>query len=372
MFRIKSLSDAEKLVLGSTIMGTGGGGSPETGLKILKEIIDRGEYVEVIDIGEAPRDKLIVTMYFIGSMASKEKVTSIKNTINDPIIYAFEKYSEFLGEEVGALIPVELGGSNTPIVMKIASRLNLPVIDGDLAGRAVPELHQCSVLVFGGKLSPSIIVTDTGNVVFVKEYASIDDYEYLARTLSTRSNGTTVIADTPMSYELASKAIIKNTISLCIKLGNEVIEARNKGYDPVERIIKVLNGWIIFEGIVKKTMLEDKNGFLTGEIILEGIRKYKGHILKSWIKNEHIMVWLDNQPIVMPPDLFILLEKDGTPVINSKIKPGMHVLGIAAKAPSIWRTPKGLELFGPRHFGFNYDYIPVEELITSVLKKLIK
>lgn len=43
-----------------------------------------------------------------------------------------------------------------------------------------------------------------------------------------------------------------------MKLGNEVIEARNKGYDPVERIIKVLNGWIIFEGIVKKTTLEDK------------------------------------------------------------------------------------------------------------------
>ncbi len=363
MFKIKSLSDAEKLVLGSTIMGTGGGGNPETGLNIMEEIISRREYVEVIDISEAPKDKLIITMYFIGSMASKEKSINSDNAVTDPLIYAFEKYSEFLDEEIGALIPVELGGSNTPIVMKIASRLNLPVIDGDLAGRAVPELHQCSVLVYGGKLSPSIIVTDTGNVVFVEHYASIDDYEYLARMLSIRSNGTTVIADTPMNYDLAGKAIIKNTISLCMKLGNEVIEAKNKGYDPVERIVKILNGWIIFEGFVKKTMLKDKKGFLIGEIIIEGTGKYKGHILRSWVKNEHIMVWLDDQPIVMPPDLFILLRKDGLPVINSKIRIGMHVIGIAARAPKIWRTPKGLELFGPRHFGFNYDYVPVEKLI---------
>jgi DUF917 family protein len=28
----------------------------------------------------------------------------------------------------------------------------------------------------------------------------------------------------------------------------------------------------------------------------------------------------------------------------------------------VWRTAKGLELLGPRHFGFDIDYVPIEEL----------
>jgi len=42
------------------------------------------------------------------------------------------------------------------------------------------------------------------------------------------------------------------------------------------------------------------------------------------------------------------------------------VYGVAAKAPDIWRTPEGLKYFGPRHFGFDYDYIPVEELVKVI------
>jgi hypothetical protein len=30
-------------------------------------------------------------------------------------------------------------------------------------------------------------------------------------------------------------------------------------------------------------------------------------------------------------------------------------------APAIWRTPAGLEVFGPAHFGFNIPYVPIEQ-----------
>ncbi len=31
-----------------------------------------------------------------------------------------------------------------------------------------------------------------------------------------------------------------------------------------------------------------------------------------------------------------------------------------------FRTPKGLELLGPRHFGFDLDYIPIEERMARL------
>ena len=34
---------------------------------------------------------------------------------------------------------------------------------------------------------------------------------------------------------------------------------------------------------------------------------------------------------------------------------------VGLKCYHMWRTPEGLELVGPRYFGIDTDYIPVEE-----------
>jgi hypothetical protein len=74
------------------------------------------------------------------------------------------------------------------------------------------------------------------------------------------------------------------------------------------------------------------------------------------------MAFLNDKPIVMPPDLIIVMDSNG-PVTNDKVKVGEEVAVIGASAPGIWRGERGLELFGPRHFGFNFEYVPVEELV---------
>jgi hypothetical protein len=65
----------------------------------------------------------------------------------------------------------------------------------------------------------------------------------------------------------------------------------------------------------------------------------------------------------MPPDLIMFLDKSGYGVTNDSLKQGLEVSVIASKAPEVWRSEKGLKLFGPRHFGLDYDYTPVEALI---------
>ena len=41
-------------------------------------------------------------------------------------------------------------------------------------------------------------------------------------------------------------------------------------------------------------------------------------------------------------------------------KEGADVAIIGWPASKMWRTPKGIEVFGPRHFGFDFDYVPIE------------
>jgi len=362
VFIIRNLEDVEDLVLGATILGTGGGGSPVEGFKMLKEVIDRDLEIRVVDVDELQEDSVIVSPYYVGTIAPTAK-TRKPIKISNAIREAFTAISRVLGKRISAAIATELGGGNTAVALRIAAELNIPVVDGDLLGRAAPELHQNTVHIFDLPMYPSVLVTETGNIVVVERYADIDDYESIARYLSILAGRFVAVVDTPLTIENAKKAVVKGTISLCMKIGRAVRKARESGEDPVEAIVNGLNGWKIFEGVVAKYSWSNEGGFLIGETYVKGIGKWDGKTLRTWIKNEHIMAWIDGEPIVMPPDLIIFTRDDGEPITNTVLKTGDKVHVIAAKAPSIWRTPKGLELFGPRHFGFNYDYIPVEELV---------
>ena len=35
-----------------------------------------------------------------------------------------------------------------------------------------------------------------------------------------------------------------------------------------------------------------------------------------------------------------------------------ELISLAMAAPAVWTTPRGLEVFGPRSFGFEVDYKP--------------
>ncbi len=362
---IKTLEQAESLVLGLTFLATGGGGDPKEGIRMLKNVIETGRSIKLVKLEELKGDLTIVVPYNVGSMAPVAEIKKPTKILN-PVKKAVEIMESIIGAKVGAIVASELGGSNTPIALYIASELGLPVIDGDLLGRAAPELHQCTVHIFGIPMYPAVLVSRSGNIIIVKEYANIDDYEAIARYLSVLEGKFITVVDTPMKVEEANKAVIQGTLTTAMKAGDIILKAKREKTSPVPALVDYFKGWKIFEGMIKKYVWENKGGFLKGEVIVEGTNDFKGHLLKSWIMNEHIIAWIDNKPIVMPPDLLTFLDGEGNPTINSDLKEGMYITAIGIKAPEVWRTPKGLELFGPRHFGFDYDYIPIEDLVRQI------
>ncbi|MEE0592135.1 MAG: DUF917 family protein, partial [Eggerthella lenta] len=62
------------------------------------------------------------------------------------------------------------------------------------------------------------------------------------------------------------------------------------------------------------------------------------------------------------PDLICLVDPDTfTPVPTDALKYGKRVLAVGLECFHLWRTQAGLDLVGPRYFGIDTDYIPVEE-----------
>ncbi|PSN85073.1 hypothetical protein B9Q03_12575 [Candidatus Marsarchaeota G2 archaeon OSP_D] len=94
-----------------------------------------------------------------------------------------------------------------------------------------------------------------------------------------------------------------------------------------------------------------------------GIGEYTGKRLKTWIKNEHIICWVDGKPAILPPDLITFLDPvTALGITNDKLSVGQDVAVVGASIDEVWRTERGLQLFGPRHFGFNYEYTPFENM----------
>ena len=62
------------------------------------------------------------------------------------------------------------------------------------------------------------------------------------------------------------------------------------------------------------------------------------------------------------PDLIIVLDADtGEPITTEELRYGFRVAVVAAPCDERWRTPAGLELVGPRYFGYDVEYVPIEE-----------
>jgi len=94
--------------------------------------------------------------------------------------------------------------------------------------------------------------------------------------------------------------------------------------------------------------------------------EFKGSEIKIWFKNENHFSWLDGKPFVTSPDMLIVVDREsGKPFMNAAIEEEHRVGVIGLRAIEQFRSPKGLDILGPGHFGFETDYTPIETLVRG-------
>jgi uncharacterized protein len=63
------------------------------------------------------------------------------------------------------------------------------------------------------------------------------------------------------------------------------------------------------------------------------------------------------------PDLITVIDGQTAETITTeRLRYGQRVSVIAFPCDPIWRTERGIEVAGPRAFGYEFDYLPVEQL----------
>ena len=68
--------------------------------------------------------------------------------------------------------------------MDVATRLGLQIVDGDYAGRAIPEASQSITCLHGVHFWPAAICDEWGNVVLLRQASSDDVAEAIGKMVS--------------------------------------------------------------------------------------------------------------------------------------------------------------------------------------------
>jgi DUF917 family protein len=360
-------------VRGCTILGTGGGGSPEWGLERLVEALKDDLIVGWIDPSEVPDDAWTATAFGMGSIAPVSAETEAETarmglveTVerSRTVETAIRELEAYTGKKVKALVPVELGGSNTPGPLVSGLRLGIPVVDGDYAGRAIPEGVQTTPYLFGKASWPLSSVDRWGSVCIIKDVQNTALEERIGKMLAVAAYGVCAMAGTLLSGREMKDIVVPGTLTRCLELGRVIRLARDSGGDPVMAAVEFLQGWLLFKGKVTRKDWEDKGGYMYGTTHLQGTDEFEGHVFKVWFKNENHVVWRDDDPLVTSPDLICLVDVEtAEPKTNTLLAPGDRMAAIGVKGLDAFRTPRGLKVLGPKHFGFDMDYVPIEKAL---------
>jgi DUF917 family protein len=369
---LKTIEDCENLLEGALWLGTGGGGSYQEGLELLQEVLDESLCLGWVNLEDISDDVWTVTVGLHGSIAplSTEILDEIHNeglteaTDEWYLVKAVKELSVSLGLEFGCVVPSELGPDSVAIPLAVGARLDVPVVDGDYIGRAVPEETQSTYCLYGKQSNLFAGVDRWGNSVFVKKAVNTHSLERMAKMLAVASYGDIAVATTPLIAEEMKRIIVPGTLSQCLKIGQAIRHARKNGDDPISAALEEVSGWRLFEGRVAQLETEDRDGYYFGNVHIEGQGKHDGQRLQVWFKNENQVTWLNGEPWVCSPDLVSLVyQGNGRGIYNAELKQDDDVVVIGIRGLDCFRTQKGLALAGPRHYGYDIEYIPIEALM---------
>lgn len=347
----------DDVAIGAAVLGTGGGGNPYLGALLAKQEIREYGSVELVTVDEVADDALVVPTAGMGApTVGVEKLPR-----GDEHVRALQALESFLGRPVTHTVSIEAGGSNSTVPFRVAARLGIPVVDADGMGRAFPEIQMVTPTVYGISATPMALADEKGNIAIID---TIDNHwaERFSRSITIDMGCVADIALYPLSGGQLKQAMIPGTISLAEELGRLIRQTRAAHGDPIAAMVSRLDGYRLFDGKISDVQRRTEGGFAKGQARIEGAGPDTGSTLVVCFQNEHLVAIRDGQVVASAPDLIIVLDAEtGVPITTEQLRYGFRVSVIAAVCDFRWRTGPGLALVGPRAFGYDFEYIPLEE-----------
>lgn len=228
--KLESENELEDFVRGCTFLGTGGGGTPEEGLKLLKREFQNGKEIKWTDVSKIDDDAWTVCPFLMGSIAPKTQEIKDKMKklgLREPkyerkLIEAVKLFEEYTGQEIDVIVPVEIGGANTPGPLAVAANLNKITVDGDYAGRAIPEIPQTTPYLRDKPMWPITSVDEWGDKTVIIEAVNYEMAERVGKLVSAAAFGLVGDAGFLMKGKDMKEVLIAGTLTESLNIGKKL------------------------------------------------------------------------------------------------------------------------------------------------------
>ncbi|ANY09304.1 DUF917 domain-containing protein [Pseudonocardia sp. HH130630-07] len=345
-------ADVAPLAAGAAVFGTGGGGAVHTVQLAVESAVAEHGPVRLLDVDELGPDDLVITMSAIG--APSVGIEMLGASAQAPTLLA--EVQRLLDRPVTAIMAAEIGGSNGVAPVGWAASSGLAVLDADGMGRAFPKGTMISMNVAGLPSGFAVNADVVGNVAVFRT-VDMAWLERHARAFTVAAGGIALGAHYPLTAETAKGAVIEGTVGRAIAVGRRLLGSA----DPVADVAAELGAAVLASGKVIDIERITEGGFTRGSVTVEGVGPDRGRLLRIEIQNENLVVIEDGAVTVSVPDLVTVVDSEtGHAISTELLRFGQRVSVLAWACDPLWRTARGIELTGPRAFGYDLDYVPFD------------
>ncbi|MCK4522556.1 DUF917 family protein, partial [Candidatus Aerophobetes bacterium] len=119
------------LLEGLAVFGTGGGGSPLFGKAIMENDFKKDRKYLLVDAQDIKDDSFVVSGGIMGSVGAIDTI-GMDGVVQRweeqfQLMQALQVMEELSGKKVDYIVPFELGGLNTPVILSLGARVEIPV-----------------------------------------------------------------------------------------------------------------------------------------------------------------------------------------------------------------------------------------------------
>jgi len=341
------------IVTGAGLLGSGGGGSTREGMKLVDRVLKFTDRVKLMAPEEAGDEDWGAVIAGMGS-----PIASLSRVRTWSPAWALELLEKEVGFTSSFVIPFEIGAGNSLNPMLAAAQRDIPIIDGDPCGRAVPQVDMTTFYLGGLSVSPFALTTED-EIKVILHTKKPADIERIARAITSELEGVSATSCNDMCGKDLKRLIIPGTTTLVEKIGSLIREHQAAGTDPAEAVCAQFEGRLLGRGEVASIDVETRGGFDFGVVRVLGEKP-----VTVAFQNENMTAYRGDRLLAVVPDLICALQDNGTPLTNADIAPGMKLSYIGFKAPEQFRTPGVFDLFRPilQALGYDDDFIGLEAL----------
>ena len=358
-----TVDDIDDIALGATVLGTGGGGDPHVGALVAKRLIRLHGDVQVCRHDQLTTDDFVLPVGMIGAPS----VSSERIMAESELSRVMNLAERATGRKPTAVMPIEVGGGNSMVPIAAAALTGLPVVDADAMGRAFPESQMVTYHLAGYKPGTTVMVDHHGNEVTMTPVSGRWS-ERLARAVTTEMGGSATMIDYMYGGDVVRETAIPGTLTLAKRIG-QLLSIRDSCSDdrsPLEALTSELGAFHLFDGKVVDLERGFDAGFTRGTAVLEGIGEWKKLHYELRFQNEMLLGLQDGKLSAVTPDLICILDAaTAHPITTERLRYGNRISVVGIPSDARWRTEMGLETAGPRYFGFDLDWQPIERLVAQ-------